>query len=92
MTRGERSVAGFSAMADRNAWKSRWDDVWSEWLRALQRRDQVLSDAGLRFAHRVESVQADAPAGATQQSVLAPAPIAPLSGYVGLTLSRTRLR
>jgi hypothetical protein len=59
-----KAAVGFSAMSNRGAWKSRWDNVWSEWLRVLQWRDSVLATAGLRLAHRVESDQVDEPAGA----------------------------
>jgi hypothetical protein len=52
-----KAAVGFSAMANRGAWKSRWDNVWSEWLRAMQWRDRVLATSGLRLAHRVESDQ-----------------------------------
>jgi hypothetical protein len=56
-----KAAVGFSAMAHRGAWKSRWDNVWSEWLRVLQWRDGVLATSGLRLAHRVESDQVDEP-------------------------------
>ena len=59
-----KAAVGFSAMANRSAWKSRWDNVWSEWLRVLQWRDGVLATSGLRLSHRVESDQVDEPAGA----------------------------
>jgi hypothetical protein len=59
-----KAAVGFSAMSNRGAWKSRWDNVWSEWLRVLQWRDRVLASSGLRLAHRVLSDQADEPAGA----------------------------
>jgi len=47
----EASV-GFNAMSNRASWKARWDNVWSEWLRALAWRDQVLEAAGLTLEHR----------------------------------------
>jgi hypothetical protein len=54
-----KAAVGFSAMSHRSQWKSRWDNVWSEWDRALKWRDQVLAEHGLRVAHRVASDRAD---------------------------------
>jgi hypothetical protein len=50
-----KAAVGFSAMANRGSWKSRWDNVWSEWRRALAWRDQALETRGLHLAHRVAS-------------------------------------
>lgn len=54
-----KAAVGFNAMSHRPAWKSRWDNVWSEWERALTWRDQVLAEHGLRLLHRIESFLAD---------------------------------
>jgi hypothetical protein len=57
-----KAAVGFSAMSHHSAWKSRWENVWSEWMRALQWRDRVLATSGLHLSHRVESDQDDEPA------------------------------
>jgi hypothetical protein len=54
-----KAAVGFSAMANRATWKSRWDQVWGEWKRAVLWRDRVLELAGLHLAHRVDGDQAD---------------------------------
>lgn len=48
---------GFGSMAQRTTWKSRWDNVWSGWLRTLARRDQVLEQAGLSLLHGRKDAQ-----------------------------------
>jgi hypothetical protein len=53
------AAVGFSSMANRSTWKSRWDQVWAEWLQALGWRDQVLASEGLRLAHRDEPSQTE---------------------------------
>ena len=42
-----RAAVGFGSMANRSAWKSRWDNVWGEWQRALLWLDRVLGESGL---------------------------------------------
>ncbi len=54
-----KAAVGFSAMANRPGWKSRWDNVWSEWERAMKFRDHVLAEHGLELRHRVTSDRAD---------------------------------
>jgi hypothetical protein len=54
-----KAAVGFSAMANRATWKARWDQVWSEWLRALLWRDHVLEGEALALPHRAEGDQAE---------------------------------
>ena len=49
-----KAAVGFSAMAHRSTWKARWDQVWSEWLRALLWRDRILDAAALSLPHRAD--------------------------------------